>query len=217
MRRLLSLVASLLVPTATALLLMAGMPLHGGAPTELQQLTSLMVGDYQSLPSDGARPGRPIYLRIRQLETAQPNTIALYSEMRHDGPDGELYRQRMYQFEANAQSPFVMQALSFVDPKAATRLIDDPTLLRTQALATQPSMEPGCETRWTRTTQGFLGVIDPATCIITGKRGDQRRIEGQTLFNKEGVGQLERGYDLAGKLLFGNPTGELYVWPRVKR
>ena len=201
----------------TSALLLTATPLHGAAPTDLEARTASMVGDYLSQPTDGARAGRPIHLRIRRVESSEPNTIALYSEMRHDGPDGEMYRQRLYQFDAKASSPFVMRALSFVDPKAATRLVDDPTLLRMHALATQESMDPGCETRWTRTAQGFLGVIDPATCIITGKRGDQRRIEGRTLFTEDGVGQLERGYDLAGTLLFGNPTGELYFWPRVKR
>lgn len=184
---------------------------------DLNELVQSMVGDYQSAPSDGAREGRPIHLRIRRIESSTANTLAFYSEMRHDGPDGELYRQRLYQFDAHSRLPLLMQALSFTDPKAAAGLIADPSLLRKGALTTQASMEPGCETRWRRTAEGFLGVIDPATCVITGKRGDQRRIEGQTLFSERGVGQLERGYDLSGKLLFGNPTGELYFWPRVSR
>ena len=176
-----------------------------------------MIGDYQSAPSDGAREGRPIHLRIRRVESNTPNTVTLYSEMRHDGPEGELYRQRLYLFDVASRSPLTMQALSFTDAQAATALVADPTLLRKGALATRASMEQGCETRWRRTAEGFLGVIDPATCVITGKRGDQRRIEGRTLFNERGVGQLERGYDLGGTLLFGNPTGELYFWPRVSR
>jgi hypothetical protein len=52
--------------------------------------------------------------------------------------------------------------------------------------------------------------------VIVGKRGDQRRIEGRTTISRAAIGQLERGYDMEGRLLFGNPTGDLYIWPRVR-
>ena len=48
-----------------------------------------------------------------------------------------------------------------------------------------------------------------------GKRGDQRRIESRTDITQDAIAQLERGYSLERELLFGNATGEQYIWPRV--
>jgi len=152
----------------------------------LQNLTRLLVGDFFS------------------------------AEMRHDGPGGELYRQRAYLFDTAAETPIVMKALTFDDQSAASVLANDPTAWVKQNLATKPALVDGCDTHWVRDGEGFVGSVDPATCIITGKRGDRRRIESKTLITTKAVGQLERGYDIDGNLLFGNAGGELYIWPRVK-
>lgn len=191
----------------------ATLPPAGG---ELRELSRLLVGDYFSAADGGVREGRPIYLRIRPIDSPLPHTFALFAEMRHDGPDGELYRQRAYVFDTGSSAPLAMQALVFDDPVAASGLRDDPTLWVRQQLGARNTLGEGCDTHWVRQDGGFLGRVDPATCVITGKRGDRRRIESQTLITPGYIGQLERGYDLDGKLLFGNPDGTLYRWPRVR-
>lgn len=192
---------------------MAGRP---GAASGPQALARLLVGDFFSTPGGGARAERPIYLRVRRVDSPLPGTLALYSEMRHDGPDGELYRQRLYLLDERSGAPLVMKSLGFADPEAAARLVTNPALLVQEGLRLEPALAEGCDTTWSPTADGFLGLVDPATCVITGRRGDRRRIEGRTLIHTGAIGQLERGYDLDGRLLFGNPTGELYVWPRVR-
>ncbi len=182
----------------------------------LQDLTQLMVGDFFSAADGGVKQGRPIYMRVRSVQSPLPNRIALYAEMRHDGPDGELYRQRAYLFDTESTLPIVMQALTFDDQTAASALANDPTAWVSQGLATKPALVDGCDTRWVRDGEGFVGSVDPATCVITGKRGDRRRIESKTRITVKSVGQLERGYDMDGKLLFGNAGGEFYIWPRVR-
>jgi hypothetical protein len=184
---------------------------------ELERLASLLVGDYFSAGDAGVREDRPIYMRIRRVDPPPGRRLALYAEMRHDGAGGELYRQRLYVFdEAPGRPANVMRAWSFVDADAAARLIDDPALLRRSSLATTDTLGPGCEMVWRADGGGFVGRVDPATCRITGKRGDQRRIEAVTRIDARAIGQLERGYDLEGKLLFGSPGGQLNTWPRVK-
>lgn len=182
----------------------------------LQDLTQLLIGDYFSAADDGVKEGRPIYMRIRSIQSPMPDKIALYAEMRHDSADGELYRQRAYLFDIAATDPIVMQALTFDDPAAAAGLVNDPAVWVRSNLTTKIALVEGCDTRWIRDADGFLGTVDPTTCVITGKRGDQRRIESQTKITRKFVGQLERGYDISGKLLFGNADGELYIWPRVR-
>lgn len=182
----------------------------------LQDLTQLLIGDYFSAADGGVKEGRPIYMRIRSIQSPMPEKVALYAEMRHDSADGELYRQRAYLFDIAATDPIVMQALTFDDPAAAAGLVNDPAVWVRSNLTTKIALVEGCDTRWIRDADGFLGTVDPTTCVITGKRGDQRRIESQTKITRKFVGQLERGYDISGKLLFGNADGELYIWPRVR-
>ena len=182
----------------------------------LQDLTQLLIGDYFSAADGGVKEGRPIYMRIRSIQSPMPEKVALYAEMRHDSADGELYRQRAYLFDITATDPIVMQALIFDDPAAAASLVNDPAVWVRSNLTTKIALVEGCDTRWIRDADGFLGTVDPTTCVITGKRGDQRRIESQTKITRKFVGQLERGYDVSGKLLFGNADGELYIWPRVR-
>lgn len=191
-------------------------PMRHGAATDQEALVRLLVGDYLSAADGGARAERPIYMRVRRIEAQAPDTLALYAEMRHDKVDGELYRQSLYLFDTRPGAALVMQSFSFADRAAAAGLVDDPGLWARKVLQVRPALEAGCETRWSRTADGYQGVVDPATCIITGKRGDRRRIEGRTRITAGFIGQLERGYDLDGKLLFGNPTGDLYIWPRVQ-
>jgi len=182
----------------------------------VQELIELFTGDYFSAADGGVKEGRPIYMRVRPIQSPFDNRIALYAEMRHDGPSGELYRQRAYLFDHDAQLPIVMRALVFDDPVAATGLSDNPTLWIDEKLTTRVALAEGCDTRWVRDGEGFLGSVDPKTCVITGKRGDRRHIESQTRIATQAIGQLERGYDTDGRLLFGNANGELYVWPRVR-
>ena len=182
----------------------------------LQDLTQLLIGDYFSAADGGVKEGRPIYMRIRSIQSPMPEKVALYAEMRHDSAGGELYRQRAYLFDITATDPIVMQALTFDDPAAAASLVNDPAVWVRSNLTTKIALVEGCDTRWIRDADGFLGTVDPTTCVITGKRGDQRRIESQTKITRKFVGQLERGYDISGKLLFGNADGELYIWPRVR-
>lgn len=184
--------------------------------SSLQELAQLLTGDFSSAADGGVKEGRPIYMRVRSIRSPFDNRIALYAEMRHDGSTGELYRQRAYLFDRDATFPIVMQALVFDDPVAATGLIDNPALWVEKALGTHVALADGCNTRWVRDGEGFMGSVDPKTCVITGKRGDRRHIESQTRITTKAIGQLERGYDTNGKLLFGNVNGELYVWPRVR-
>jgi hypothetical protein len=203
--------------TGVLLLLIAGFA-RAATPldAELDALVALYVGTYRSQPDEGARDARPIVLRVIEVAPPPGHRRALYSEMRNDGPDGELYRQSLLVFdEAPDRRSNRMTALGFADRALAARLPEDPTLVASGRLATTPALAPGCAMQFSRLGDAFLGRIDRDTCVITGKRGDTRHIESETLLRADAIEQLERGYDPAGKLLFGNPDGRRYVWPRL--
>lgn len=183
---------------------------------ELQQITRLMSGDYFSNADGGAREGRPIYMRVRNITPPLGRRHAVYAEMRHDGPDGDFYRQLIYLFDESPDRS-VNQTLAYrvADPEAASVLVQDPRAYADGRVETTEPLSEDCYFVWSQTDTGFESWIDPDRCVITGRRGDQRRIESRTAFTKESIGQLERGYTLERELLFGNPDGDLYIWPRV--
>lgn len=183
---------------------------------ELQEIARLMSGDYFSDAEGGAREGRPIYMRVRNITPPIGQRHAMYAEMRHDGPDGDFYRQLIYLFdEADARGENRMQAYRVTDEDAAAGLITDPSAFADGRIEIGLPLSDDCYTVWSRTEAGYTSWIDPERCIITGKRGDQRRIESRTDITPDAIAQLERGYTLDRELLFGNATGEQYIWPRV--
>ncbi len=183
---------------------------------ELTEIVSLLEGDYFSSAEDGAREGRAIYMRIRSITPPDGRAHAMYSEMRHDGPDGDVYRQVIYVFdETVARIENRMTALRVTEVEAAAQLLDNPDAFALGYVETVSALSEDCYAVWTVTNGAFESWIDPDRCIITGRRGDQRRIEARTRITLQAIGQLERGYTLEGELLFGNPEGDLYIWPRV--
>lgn len=183
---------------------------------ELQEITRLLSGDYFSDAEGGARQGRPIYMRVRNITPPLGRRHAMYAEMRHDGPEGEFYRQLIYLFdESPERTENQMQAYRVTDKDLAATLIADRSGFASGIVETSASLSEDCYTQWAPMDDGYASWIDPERCVITGRRGDQRRIESRTEITADAIGQLERGYSLERELLFGNPDGELYIWPRV--
>lgn len=192
-------------------------PERSALDVELQALTRLLQGDYFSDAEGGAREGRSIYQRIRNITPPAGKRHAMYSEMRHDGPDGEHYRQLIYLFdEATGRTENRMQALRVADQDIAAKLIDDPDAFASGLVETTSAISDTCYTVWEQIAEGYSGWIDPQRCVITGKRGDQRRIEARTRITSDSIGQLERGFSIDGTLLFGTPTDDPYIWPRIE-
>lgn len=183
---------------------------------ELQDITRLLSGDFFSDAEGGVREGRPIYLRVRNITPPLGQRHAMYAEMRHDGPAGPHYRQLIYLFDESAtRTENRMQAYRVTDADAGASLIEDRSVFARGGVETSEPLSEDCYTSWSRSEIGYASWIDPARCVIIGKRGDQRRIESRTEISKDAIGQLERGYTLDNELLFGNPDGEQYIWPRV--
>ncbi len=191
-------------------------PTFSALDVELQGITRLLSGDYFSDVEGGAREGRPIYMRVRNITPPLGHRHAMYAEMRHDGPEGEFYRQLIYLFdETPDRSENQMQAYRVIDKNAAAALIDDRASFADGRVEISNPLSEDCYTVWSAIEGGYTSWIDPARCIITGRRGDQRRIESRTQITQNAIGQLERGYSEEWELLFGNADGDLYIWPRV--
>lgn len=183
---------------------------------DLQALIMLFTGSYMSEPTEGARESRPILLRVVTIEPPPGYRHAMYSEMRHDGPDGDIYRQNLLLFdESPGRDGNTMTALNFTDRDTAAGLLQDPALLATGQLATTENLGPGCSMHFRRDGKRFLGRIEPAHCMITSRNGGTLHIEAETLLRADAIEQLERGFSPDGQLMFGNSDGRRYVWPRL--
>lgn len=184
---------------------------------QLNEITALLEGDYFSDAEGGAREGRPIYMRVRNITPPTGKRHAMYAEMRHDGPDGDHYRQLIYLFdEATDRTENQMQAYRIKDAEAGAELLQNQDGYADGLVETADPLSEDCYLVWSKTEAGYASWLDPERCVITGKRGDQRRIESRTEITETHIGQLERGYSHERELLFGNPDGDLYIWPRVE-
>jgi hypothetical protein len=136
--------------------------------------------------------------------------------MRHDGPAGPIYRQSVFLFEAGDDGVRLrMLARGLKDAATAHSLFADPSLVRSGVLELSDALGPGCAMEWRLDRDGYLGHIAPEACVITGRRGDQRRIESFTRIGPHAIEHAEYGYDMEGKLLFGGPPGQRYIWARA--
>lgn len=178
------------------------------------RLVGMLPGVYQSHVAEGARAGRAIHQAILEVAPPEGYQHALYSEMRHGGPNGEMYRQTLFLFATPAGGGLVMTSQGFADPNAALALHTNPDAVRIGAVALKPAIGEGCDMMWRADKDGFVGRIDPQTCEITGRRGDRRRLESVMRIGPMAIEHAEYGYDLEGKLLFGGPPGRRFVWPR---
>jgi CpeT/CpcT family (DUF1001) len=186
----------------------------------LQQIAALYVGDYQSQKGIGPAISEPVFVSVRAIDPPVGMRYALYQEIRAGDANGAISRQRLFLFDETPGRAFnALNAFRFSDESAATALRANPTLVRSGALAYAPALgEADCPMQFRMYgPDRFIGIIKPESCQITSTSGGKRRIEAVTVLSNSALESLERGYDEAGTLLFGNAKGQRYIWPRVAR
>jgi hypothetical protein len=181
------------------------------------QLIAAYVGEFRSGPAAAiASDPRAIIMQSREVLTAESEP-ALFVELRYDDAEKTLYRQRMYVFSAGeVAGEITMRALAFADPEQAALLMQQPRYLLSAALQVTEPLGPGCAMRWQKSAEAWTGNISPERCLITGKRGNQLRIEAITILRADAIGQLERGFDMQGKRTFGSDGAQLNWWRRTR-
>lgn len=208
----------------TALLGLAGWAMAGCATVpppltiaeQAQVLATLLPGAYQSSPAEGVRAGRPLHQRIVRIVAPEGYAYAFYSEMRHEGPTGPLYRQSLFLIAAESASDRVtMEVAGVDDATVAHGLLLDPSLVARGVVKRADAGGEGCQMTWRQDGSGLLGHVDPQTCLITARRGDLRRMERFTRIGPRAIEHAEFAYDQGGKLLFGGEPGRRAIWGRV--
>lgn len=204
-----------LTPTLT--LLLWGCSQQPIAPSNSSlALAKLMAGTYKTLPDDPENHFVDQRIRIPAPRSTdgQPLPGQWLLLQLNTGPEQTVYRQRAMQIVAASNGQLHLHAWSFKDPKRF--ILGAEALPTITAQDLKPSLAEGCEQVWTQAAATWRGYVDPASCrIYSERRGARIGIEGETLLDRNGIRQTERGYDATGKRLFGTEPGTFIVMTRT--
>ncbi len=174
----------------------------------IDRLDRLMKGKFVSTDADN--PFTDTRFRIDAPDLGEH----VYYYQVNDGPDLEVYRQRVLVVSVGDDGAISQVALSFKDPdKYANAPADAFAGLTMESLL--PGLPAGCEQIWSVTDGDFSGYVDPETCmIISSRTGKPRSIEAESILSEKGLLLAERGFDENGEQLFGTEPGEYLTLER---
>lgn len=185
------------------------------AGSTIDRLALMLEGhwDTHAGPTDLPLEQRFVDRRVR-IDAPEIGARVFYQQL-NQRADLTLYRQRILVFAEDEHGQPVNRSYALADPQAHVDATAE-SLAGLTPDALLDSMAAGCEQRWTATTTGFRGYVNPATCVVISSRtGLPRAIESVNILSVDTLQLVERGYDEQGKQLFGTPAGETLLLYRV--
>lgn len=148
-------------------------------PDEAGELARLIEGRWDNAAqiasgTDGDRPHLHI-THHRFGNDAIPGAL-VYAQLNVGGPDGEIYRQRIYAFTQPDTGGVRMAAYEFADPAAFADAQSDPEELARLAGSDLVRFDPGCDFHWTRYGEVWRGQIHEGDCVRTSRRSGRDMI-----------------------------------------
>ncbi|MFK8053266.1 MAG: chromophore lyase CpcT/CpeT [Woeseiaceae bacterium] len=182
----------------------------------LGDLAAMMEGDFISTTSGDESQ----FIDRRRRLVALGDGEWIYWQV-NTGTDRKLYRQRVLQLTTDSTGRIEQTTFSLAAKKDHRDLIADADRLASITVGDlTTSLNNGCQLFWTRSqdTEEILwrGIVSPDQCVISSKRrGQDIRIGAESVLSGRELWQAERGFDLAGQLLWGTPPGEFNRLTRV--
>jgi hypothetical protein len=186
-------------------------------PGELAEMLAGVWDNAAQIETEGD-PARPhLHVRHEILPAAAFDGVPLYAELRVGGPDGEVYRQRVYVISpAPGGRDMQMAVFELAEPEAfagapAGALAD---LTKAELIR----FDPGCDFLWTQTGWGWEGWIEDGACVRTSRRSGRDMIIGAEFTIREDLfTHTETGrFADTGEAVFGPPNGEPNMYDRVE-
>ncbi len=143
-------------------------------PTALtgDAIARLMAGRFDNeAQSDADGRARLHVIHEAAASQALPGAL-IYAQLHTGGPDGPVYRQRVYQF-ADAPGPdgrLAMAVWTLRDPAAFTDAHARPARLAALAGHELERFDPGCDFHWTGEGGLYRGEISKGDCLILSRR-----------------------------------------------
>lgn len=162
-------------------------------------------------------PSRPhLHVRHEILPGGAFEGVPLYAELRVGGPDGDVYRQRVYVISpAPGGRDMDMAVYELAEPDAFAGAESERLEGLTQADLVR--FDPGCDFRWVQFGWGWQGEIEDEACIRTSSRSGRDMIIGaEFTIRADQFTHTETGrYADDGEVVFGPPGGVPNIYDRV--
>lgn len=185
-----------------------------------QPLADALAGRWDNAAQIEAEgdPARPhLHVRHVPFDSEAVDGVLVYSELTVGGPDGELYRQRVYALnEGDTEGEIAMAVYQLATPEHfagadAARLAE----LTADELV---RFNPGCDFSWYDDGRTWRGGITDGDCRITSRRtlvemiiGGEFTIEGDVFTHSESGRDAE-----TGEVVFAPPGGVANRYDRVR-
>ncbi|MCR9129546.1 MAG: chromophore lyase CpcT/CpeT [Alphaproteobacteria bacterium] len=189
-------------------------------PPHPGDLAEMLAGAWDNAAQIEAEgdPDRPhLHVRHEILSTAALEGVPLYAELRVGGPDGDVYRQRVYVISpAPGGRDMDMAVYELADPAAFAGA--DAAAFSDLTEADLIRFDPGCDFRWVQTGWGWGGEIEDGACVRTSRRSGREMIIGaEFTIRPDQFTHTETGrYADDGETVFGPPDGVPNIYDRVE-
>ena len=148
----------------------------------------------------------------------------LYSQINRIDQDGDIYRQTYSRFFIDEQGQIISRVYKLVDERnksgAEKKVKQYPGKAFLSALKPaqlKPAFPEGCDTKWRREIDQFIGIIDFNTCVIDSKYKDEKRLLfAEEIVARSGIWGREGAYTQDGKLAFGLEAPNYYRYQRTR-
>ncbi|MFN3835997.1 MAG: chromophore lyase CpcT/CpeT [Glycocaulis sp.] len=156
-------------------------------------------------------PARPHLYVIHEGFTsdAVPGTL-IYAQLHVGGPDGNVYRQRVYAFEDTGEDGRLRMGVYTLQEPAS--LADpDGQAERLGALTADDLVrsDPACDFHWQGGDEGYAGEIEDGACrIISSRTGREMIITARFTIDADTFNHIEAGqFADSGETAFDAPGG----------
>ena len=176
---------------------------------DIETFTKLLERTFETAPTNAEHNIRDRRVRV---EAQALDGYWFYAQL-NTGAERKLYRQRLSHITLSKdETAIVQKTYEFNTPEVYVDGWNTPYKLAALTPDDFKSyFQAGCEQIWTPDSKGgWLGYVDPKTCIISSKRRNKDiRIESEGYLREDIYRTNERGYEMDMTFLWGTKPGEM--------
>ncbi|MEO1039877.1 MAG: chromophore lyase CpcT/CpeT [Pseudomonadota bacterium] len=157
-----------------------------------------------------ADPARPhLFVVHHGFESEAAPGALVYAQLNVGGPDGDIYRQRVYAFTEGEGGGVAMAAYEFAEAEDFADAHAAPEALASLTAEDLIRFDPGCDFAWVKQEETWTGSIEDGACVRTSRRsGRDMVILGEFSISETRFTHSEAGrFADDGQWVFQPPNG----------